>query len=279
MFQSRWSVVLILPVLLIWHSQLVSFSDGPPTGRTGAPGEQTCYNGSCHNSFTLNSGPGSTQISSNLPMTGYEPDSVYTLKAHVKQTDAARFGFQLIAFDPQQNTSSGALQLIDTAGVEIILDGNRQYIRHNDAIEAADSAQWIFEWQAPPAATGPVVFHAAFLAANNNNNRQGDYVYTTQLTAHPTSGTTSTRRLMPDLNHPRIFQHGNELWLELQLAHPTGLEVEVLDVQGKHHYQLTDHAPAGAYRHAISVSQWSAGIYLLVIRSPHSQSAQKIRIW
>ena len=58
----------------------VNFADanpgGPPTGRTGAPGELTCING-CHSSFSLNSGDGSLSLS-NVPAT-YEFGQSYAI--------------------------------------------------------------------------------------------------------------------------------------------------------------------------------------------------------
>ena len=93
MIQSRWAAVLILPFLLIWHAQLVSYSDGPPTGRTGAPGELTCYNGSCHNSFPQNSGPGEAMILAEIPEAGYVPDSVYRLETRIVHAGMLRVWF------------------------------------------------------------------------------------------------------------------------------------------------------------------------------------------
>src|SRR5262245_20108454 len=51
------------------------FSSGPPTARTGAPGEITCV--SCHNSFPLNSGPGALSLTG-LPA-NYSPDQELAL--------------------------------------------------------------------------------------------------------------------------------------------------------------------------------------------------------
>lgn len=277
-FRSRWTAALILPLLLVWHSQLVSYSDGPPTGRTGAPGELTCYNGSCHNSFPLNSGSGQALISANIPKSGYLPDSIYTLEAKITHIDAGRFGFELTAFDPQQYESVGTLLLTDTTGVEITSSGSREYIRHNAATVAADSTLWRFQWQAPPTPTGPIVFHAAFVAANNNNNRQGDHVYTAQLAIEPALATTALGTTIRDAR-PHIFANSDQLLVEMGFSHPGLVEIAVLDLRGKALYTLTDFAAAGDYRHTIPAHNWPKGIYLLVIRTPHTQSTQKVRLW
>ena len=58
--------ILFTFFLLVFVLELSSFSDGPPAGRTAAPGELNCTNGYCHNSFPLNSGPGMASLSGDI---------------------------------------------------------------------------------------------------------------------------------------------------------------------------------------------------------------------
>ncbi len=276
--QSRWVAVLILPFLLIWYGQLVSYSDGPPTGRTGAPGELTCYNGSCHNSFPLNSGPGEAVILANIPEAGYVPDSIYTLETRVQHSGMGRFGFQLIAYSPESQGSAGILlTLEDSAGLTVVPDNDRQYILHYDATEATDSTRWRFLWQAPAAASGPVVFYAAFVASNNNGNRQGDYVYTTSqgITADPLTTGTNPGHSLQGL---RMVSDTDRLLLHMELQKPLRLETKILDLAGKTVYTSKEVAPAGYYQSNIPTAGWSAGIYVLTIRSEYGHVTRKLMI-
>lgn len=279
MIRAQWTAVLILPFLLIWYVQLVSYSDGPPTGRTGAPGELTCYNGSCHNSFPLNSGPGEAVILAGIPEAGYLPDSVYTLETRVYHSDMARFGFQLIAFSPASQRSAGILHTLeDSAGLAVVADNHRQYLLHYDATEAPDSARWRFQWQAPAVTSGPVVFYAAFVASNNNGNRQGDYVYTTSLGIAAAPLATGMDSHIPGVRNLHIFSDTDRLWVHMELLKPAPLETEIFDLAGRRVYELKETAPAGAYQHSIPTLGWPTGIYVGVIRSKYGHFTKKLMV-
>ena len=84
MSSKKFTYVLLTMILASLTITVVSFSGGPPTGRTGAPGETTCQAG-CHSSFALNSGSGSVSIASDVPETGYEAGQTYTITFNVSQ--------------------------------------------------------------------------------------------------------------------------------------------------------------------------------------------------
>src|SRR5262245_63821658 len=80
----------------------IAFSSGPPTARTGAPGEITCA--SCHNSFPLNSGPGALSLTG-LPA-NYSPDQELALTLTLNQANRDLYGFQLTALDDADRKST-----------------------------------------------------------------------------------------------------------------------------------------------------------------------------
>lgn len=275
-----WPTALILLLFISWTAQLASYSDGPPSGRTGAPGELTCYNGSCHNSFPLNSGPGLASISIDAPSDGYIPDSTYSLRAHVSHPSMLRFGFELIPYSPQLDASAGLMTLPQSAnGIEIITEGDREYVRHNDATEASDSTDWLINWTAPAAGTGDIVFHAAYVASNFNGNRQGDYVYTTNLTIPEGDDTLSTHLIgLPHVSDLRVFSHTTHIRLHLKLDQTVFLEISLRNMKGQQVYHLQDTASPGPYQTTLSVPHLPAGIYLLHLRHRYGQHIQKILI-
>jgi hypothetical protein len=53
-----------------------------------------------------------------------------------------------------------------------------QHTEHGTAAERDGANQWTFEWTAPPAGAGPVSFHTAANASNDDASALGDFIYT-----------------------------------------------------------------------------------------------------
>lgn len=157
-------------------------------GSNGSPGEGTCASGSCHNSFELNSGPGSVSIDIIGLGAGntYVQGQNYQVSVTVSQSGFGLFGFGLEALQ-----SSGANAGLFTPGsgshiMNATVAGNsRATVAHLDNSGfSTGSRTWSFSWTAPSAPI-PVTFYAAGNAANSNNGDGGDYIYTTSLEVMP----------------------------------------------------------------------------------------------
>src|SRR5262249_35160444 len=147
-----------------------AFSSGPPPARTGAPGESTCV--TCHNSFPLNSGPGTLSITG-VPA-NYSPNQQITITVTVTQSNRLRYGFELTALD-DIGRQAGTLVVTDANRTKLItgtVGGNlRQYIEHTfNGVQptAPDQGSWAFTWTAPAISVGRVTFYAAGNAANGD---------------------------------------------------------------------------------------------------------------
>jgi len=179
MLTERFLKVSVTSVFLIFLAaqslpghRAIAFSSGPPTARTGAPGEITCA--SCHNSFPLNSGPGVLSIMG-LPA-DYAPNQELTLTLTLNQANRDLYGFQLTALDGA-GRQAGTLVVTDNARTQIgfdAVDGNpRQYINHTiqgTFPTGTNQGSWSFKWRAPAASVGRVTFYAAGNAANGKAN-------------------------------------------------------------------------------------------------------------
>src|SRR5262249_47502723 len=164
-----------------------AFSSGPPPARTGAPGEGTCV--ACHNSFALNSGPGTLRITG-LPA-NYSPNQQVTVTVTLAQPNRARYGFQLTALD-DLGRQAGTLVVTDANRTQLItgtVGGNlRQYIEHTfNGVQPTSPNQgsWVFTWTAPATSVGRVTFYAAGNAANGSGTNSGDFIYTTSVGIQP----------------------------------------------------------------------------------------------
>jgi hypothetical protein len=152
-----------------------AYSTGPPNAKTGAPGEGTCHE--CHNSFPLNSGPGSVAITA--PST-YAANQTYQITVTVTQSGQSRWGFE---FTP---LSTGTCTITDPANTQKDTFQTRIYVKHtaqgtNNGTPGPTS--WDFDWTAPAVPPDTVRFYAAGNAANGNDRSSGDYIYTTSHTA------------------------------------------------------------------------------------------------
>jgi hypothetical protein len=157
-------------------------------GSNGSPGEGTCASGSCHNSFALNSGPGSVSISI-VGLAGgnlYTPGQTYEVSVTVQQQ-----GFGLFGFGVEALQASGANAGSWTAGADshilsaTVTGNSRATVAHIDNSGfSSNQRTWTFNWTAPLTEI-PVTMYIAGNAANANGGDGGDYIYTTTLSLEP----------------------------------------------------------------------------------------------
>ncbi len=160
------------------------FSSGPPAGRTGAPGERTCNDQGCHSSFPLNGGAGQLKI---IAPTTYQPGQTYRIKITLGQSGQNAWGFEATVKKQGTNQRGGEIRLINGETTQFAFNSPKgsqdpQYITHTSQgtfFGTRDGpVSWEFDWIAPPAGTGTVVFYVAGNAANGNGSNLGDYIYT-----------------------------------------------------------------------------------------------------
>jgi hypothetical protein len=151
---------------------------------TGGFGEPTC--GACHIQADVNAGTGSLTLAG-LPLE-YVGGVTYTLTISLAQPGLAAGGFQLssrFADGTQAGTLAHAPH--DSARVAVTTAGGVQYIHHVYAgtrRSAADTISWQIRWTAPVAG-GPIVFHVAANAADDDASPLGDMIYATSLRTVP----------------------------------------------------------------------------------------------
>ena len=153
--------------------------DGPEAGRTGAPGEQTCADGRCHTTFELNSGNGSLSLLD--PPESYSPGQTYQLFVQLEDVDQSRWGFQLTTLD-DSGAAAGILRAGSPDSTQSQVEDGRIYINHTETGTWQGTPDgpvtWRVTWTTPAVGTGPVTVYFAGNAANNNDRRTNDYIYT-----------------------------------------------------------------------------------------------------
>jgi uncharacterized protein (TIGR03437 family) len=184
--------VLVALLAMLIPIGLKANSDGAIPEHTGGFGDGTCVE--CHGTTVLTT-PGSVTITA--PAT-YRSGETYQISVRVADPNRNRWGFQLSS-RTATGQQAGGLSRIDTttrcaSGAAAAnpcgaSSNGIQYITHTLASTrpgTTTGATFTFNWTAPNTSAGPVVFHAAGNAANNNNQADlNDRIYTTSFTSQP----------------------------------------------------------------------------------------------
>lgn len=157
--------------------------DLPPTGKTGAPGHNTCA--SCH---TLSSGGNGSVAISFSGGSEYKAGELYTLMVTVTDPEQLRFGFSMVARDTDDGLVDVGTWSVVPGSADAEVHGPAtnpaSHVSHKNAPSEFEAGEWTFtvNWTAPPQGVDDVTFHAAGLAADFNDLQGNDHVYTTSLT-------------------------------------------------------------------------------------------------
>jgi len=164
-------------VFMLFKSQPAnSHTSGAPAGKTNSPADNSnctsCHNGSASAATGI--------ITSNVPLSGYVPGTVYTITASVGDSSISKFGFEI---SPQNNSGAlqGSLTITNSTQTQIV---SSKYVTHKTAGTGTTpyhNKQWSFNWTAPAAGTGAVTFYGSFLFTNSQNNSSGDVTKTSTL--------------------------------------------------------------------------------------------------
>jgi hypothetical protein len=178
----RKLIITLTSLLVVLVIETALAHKAGEAGATGSPGEPTCANPTCHDTYAVNSGTGSTTITSNIPSTGYVPGTTYSVTVTVSQTGVTLFGFGFEALN-SSNTNAGTIAVTSSSTMQLQNASNgRVNIVHRQGGGAGSGIKaFTFNWTAPSANIGNVTFYAAGNASNSSNTDSGDRIYTTSV--------------------------------------------------------------------------------------------------
>jgi len=250
---------------LITYLALLGNRSGSPAGQTGAPGETTCGNSSCHN-VAENTGSATINLTMNEDQVSYQLGETHKIAIAIDGAQAAgRNGFEIVALDASNNNVG-----------EWILAGNdkrerssngRNYITHT--ADGSAQAAWEIDWKAPNEDAGAVTFYVAVNDANNNGGRTGDDIYTTSLAVE--AEVTSSINDISSLKDITIYPNpvGEQLNLALNLTTATKLTGTISNVTGQSVMELFQgNIPVGTSSQSFSMPQHLVkGHYFLTLKN------------
>ena len=159
---------IIAIAILLYPTTSNSHSTGSVGGKTGSPMDNSDCT-SCH--FVINTTVSTTNITSNIPSTGYVPGNTYTIIANLNSFGMD--GFEITCEENTNNTKTGTF--FNTNPITTQLVNNGTSITHTAA--GNSSPTWSFDWEAPAIATGDVTFYGAFISAGYPiGSNSGDYL-------------------------------------------------------------------------------------------------------
>ncbi len=156
--------------LLACAALALSYSSGPPDGKTGRTGEGVCSD--CHSG----TGSGDSTQLAGFPAGSYVPDSLHQLTLTIRYAGQRRWGFEMTAAG-ELNTPAGQFVVLDSTNTQYSGGGGFQYVKQTSAgtFAGSASASWTIGWRAPSSGFGPVTFYWCGNAANNNGSTSGDF--------------------------------------------------------------------------------------------------------
>lgn len=155
---------------------LVSFSNNPPNGRTGAPGDGLCTD--CHS-------PSNPPQDAEVIVTGIPemiaPSTTYNVTVTVRnpngQGNAAGFQMTILNAD---NNAAGTMDNPDQNSA-VTSASSRQYFEHNPSLDldSNNEASWSMEWTSPAGPLeSPVIYYVAGNVVDGGGSNANDRVVT-----------------------------------------------------------------------------------------------------
>lgn len=175
---------LTRPLLFLFTSVAIvalSFSDSftnsaqPPTGYTGAPGDNACSQSGCHVGNSGTNVDGIIALGGSGIAGGVTAGTQYNITVNAGN-GKNKYGFSLTALDGDNN-GAGTFQVV-TANNSVTATANgRSYISH---LNASSTNAWAVKWTAPTPVPSDLKFYLAVNRANNDGASSGDQIVLNQ---------------------------------------------------------------------------------------------------
>ncbi|PCH98362.1 MAG: hypothetical protein COB85_01655 [Bacteroidetes bacterium] len=265
------ALTTILLLILTLHKVGVTFSSVPPTGKTGALGEETCFTSGCHLLGTLNPPNAGIEIMFDSGTNVYIPDSVYGVTVTVTDSAQKIFGFEMTAIT-SDTQKIGDFIILDSSNTYISTANSKQYISHFLASDPGNAGAgfftWQFKWRAPSVSSGPFTFYTAGVAAANPVSAPVGNVHTSSLVIFEDTtiapDTTAIDQIGSGENYLKVFPNPADqlIRLEFKDGRSSLKHISLFSMAGQRTYHFSGGHLA---RNEIDVSKVPAGLYLIQI--------------
>jgi len=172
---KKFTFIYFLFTILAAGTIFTSFSNNPPNGRTGAPGDGMCTD--CHS-------PGNPLgLDGEFSLSGFpteiNPGETYSISVVVRNNNglAQRNGFQAVVLDGANNNIGDLTTNGGNPATETDANG-REYVEHRPAIDfASNEVNWTFNWTAPDDSAGEdVTLYIGSIVGNGGGSGQDLFI-------------------------------------------------------------------------------------------------------
>lgn len=279
------SIVLFIAAILLNQNYAHTDADKPPKQITGAPAfggisaESTCAKSGCHSNLGgPNTGSGSVVIDFNNGDLNYTPNTTYTISVTINKGNetASRYGFEMTALNAN-GTKSGVFSENNT-NIEIGSTNGREYIYHRNAANNNSNIA-TFSWTSPAQNDGVITFYVSGNAANGNNSKTDDRIYTSSKSINFLG--VGVNSVASNLNI-NVFPNpaSNYIQVSYALKNTNTVAINLYDLTGKLISNLQQQAvqSASKYNTIFDINTFSNGVYVVAISAGKETQACKIII-
>ena len=261
----------------------IDANNGRPIS-VGSPGEVTCNNPGCHNSFTINTGGGMIELTTTMNNWEYVPGTTYSFSYKVKRSGNNLFGMGMEALN-SSNANAGQFVITQPAKTQlksaVVGANNRTSVVHTlNGGASVDSMVFQFNWNAPATNIGNVTLYFCGVAANGSNTPIGDYVYRSTQVLTPASASGLPNLLAGNTVSVYPNPANKHLTVTYQLTGHQAVTARLYDRTGKLAAILLDSAlRAGDCRENFSLPQGlPSGLYFLILEAGDQRATHKVII-
>jgi Secretion system C-terminal sorting domain/Reeler domain len=205
-------------------------------------------------------------ITSNIPVTGYVPNTTYTINATATGAGHSKFGFEV---SPQNNLGTFLGTLISTNSDTKLTTNSPSYITSTSAGTSGNGSKtWTFNWTAPAKGSGPVTFYGAFNITNSDYSNSGDTIMLSTLSVLENQNTS-----IEDLSNKKqkisVYPNPTIDFVTIESDNSIiGTTYKVSDLTGK--VVLTE--KINAEKTIIDVSRLNSGMYIIEVSDQNKQT-------
>ncbi|MDZ4759057.1 MAG: choice-of-anchor V domain-containing protein [Bacteroidota bacterium] len=248
--------------------------DGTEPGYTGSPGDSLKNCTVCHGGKATTV---SNWIESNIPTEGYTPGATYTITATNTESGGTRFGFEV---SPQNISGDllGKIVITDTTRTKLV--GNNKYITYTKyGVDGIGKLSWKFDWVAPSANTGDVVFYGAF-NSNFEGHKDSDQTFLSTLKVNEKNPLAIAEK-ESKLNSFKVYPNPatDLVSISMDLKETSNLLIDVTDITGKQVAIISNEKQsAGALTTQFNTTILPSGNYFVRISVNGKTATQKLSI-
>jgi len=282
------AVVLAASTLLFANYTVLKTAGSHP-GSTGAPGDLTCAQTSCHSDAQVVQDPvGINTLLFSSSDSTYIPGQTYTLTLQVVSSHTSKFGFELTALRDFNNTNTGTLGILEPIRTQLINHTLGTDLRTSVTHETAGTVslspgftEWKMKWTAPSTNAGPITFYYATNCTNNNSLETGDIIYLSSFGIKPALTTNTDKVNLDDINGLTVFFNRDlrEIILNYGLYKPAQVKTLVSDCKGVAIFEGVSSLKSGEQSEKIKLSpEYTKGTYIVRIIAGDDAVTRKIII-